>query len=120
MSPLEVIAEVSRPADAWWPYRPFAVSRSNHKSSADAIVNDQSCWQIVAMLHGVVGGRGMPKWSRFAQVAAVEGHHLGVVARLHTKSSSAGPRSSRCTKIFTPLPHPQNTSKSFKLFQSNK
>jgi hypothetical protein len=72
------------------------------------------------MAPGVMGGRGMPKWSMSAPVAAVKGYCLGSATRLYTRSSSAVPRSSCSITIFTPLQHPQDTMVLLKIFKSNK
>jgi hypothetical protein len=96
---------------------------SKSEDSADlcmVIVDDQACWQTLAMPTGVMGRRGMPEWSRSSPVAASKGHCLGSATRLYTKNTSAVPRSSCFTTIFTPLHHPQNTMVLLKIFESNK
>ena len=72
------------------------------------------------MSPGVTGRRGMPKCPRSAQVAAVKGHSSKSATRWYTENSSAVPRSSCFTAIFTPVQHHQNTLELLKIFESNK
>jgi hypothetical protein len=117
--------EVSLPADAWEDsvVDGIGTSRSFQASSAylcAAVVGEQPCWQAIAMSPGVTSRRGMSKWSRSAQVAAVKGHSSKSATRLYTENSSAVPRSSCSTTIFTPVQHLQNKLALRKTFGSNK
>ena len=95
-------------------------SRQALQTFRAAVVDEEPCWQAIAMPPGVTGRRGMPKWSRSAQVAAAKGHSSKSATLPYTENSSAAPRSSCSTTIFTPVQHLQNTLTLHKIFGSNK